>query len=202
MLTGMYVPGDSMLHRASPGPKLLGLLVFSSVLLILASPAGVVGCALVTVAGYGLARLGPAALWCQVRPLRWVVLLLVPFQLWTSGPELAFVSIGTLVVAVAAAGLVTLTTRIADLLDAVTRWLTPVERVSWLGVDAERIALLFALTIRAIPVISDTYRRAGEARRARGLERSPRALLTPFLNGTIRHAQRVGEALIARGVDD
>jgi biotin transport system permease protein len=135
----------------------------------------------------------------QVRPLRWVVVLLVPFQWWTAGWRAAVVVIGTMVALVAAAGLVTLTTRMTALLDLLEVLLRPLRRV---GVQPERVSLLLALTIRAVPVLVGTLSDVRDARRARGLERSPRALLVPVVLRTMRHADRLGEALAARGVDD
>jgi biotin transport system permease protein len=199
MLTSTFRPGTSLLHRSGAGVKLLALLVFSTVLVALQSPLTVV-IGFVLVAGlYGLGGFGPRTLAAQVWPLRWFVLCLLPFQWWTAGWQVAVTVVGTLVVAVAGAALVSLTTRVTDLLDVIERMLGPVRSV---GVDPERVALLLALTIRAVPVIAGTLHEARDARRARGLERSTRALVTPIVVRTIRHADRVGEALAARGIDD
>ena len=199
MLTGLYVAGDSPVHRAPAGLKLLLLVAFSTVLVAGRSLGVAAACAATVAAVYLLAGLGPRLLLAQVWPLRWVLLLLVPFQWWTAGWRAALVVTGTLVVAVAAAGLVTLTTRVTQMLDALTAGLRPLQR---LGIDPERVALLLSLTIRAIPVIAGTMAETRDARRARGLERSTRALLTPLVIRTIRHADRVGDALAARGLDD
>jgi biotin transport system permease protein len=199
MLTSAYQPGTSFLHRSGAGAKLLGLLVFSTVLVAWKSPVTVLAGSLVVVGMYAIAGFGVRTLWAQARPLRWFVLFLLPFQWWTSGPQEAFVVVGTIVVAVVGAALVSLTTRVTDLLDVIARLLEPARAI---GVDPERVALLLALTIRAIPVIAATLHESRDARRARGLERSTRALVTPVVVRTIRHADRVGEALAARGVDD
>jgi biotin transport system permease protein len=199
MLNSTYQPGTSLLHRAGAGGKLLGLLVCSTVLVARRSPVTVlVGVALV-VSLYALAGFGVRTLLSQVRPLRWVVVVLLPFQWWNAGWQMAVVVVGTLVVAVTGAALISLTTRVSDLLDVITRILQPARRV---GVDPDRVALLLALTIRAVPVIAATLDEARDARRARGLERSTRALVTPVVVRTIRHADRVGDALAARGIDD
>ena len=199
MLTSTYQPGTSLLHRSGAGAKLLGLLVFSTVLVAWQSPMKVLG-GFVLVAGlYGLGGFGVRTLVGQVWPLRWFVLFLLPFQWWTAGWQAAVTVVGTLVVAVVAAALVSLTTRVTDLLDVIARLLEPARAI---GVDPERVALLLALTIRAVPVIAGTLQEARDARRARGLEHSTRALVTPIVVRTIRHADRVGEALAARGVDE
>jgi biotin transport system permease protein len=199
MLTSLYRPGTSLLHRSGAGVKLLGLLAFSTVLVALKSPVTVLVGLAVVVGLYGIGGFGLRTLAAQVWPLRWIVLLLVPFQWWTAGWQMAVTVVGTLVVAIVGAALISLTTRVTDLLDVIARLLQPARAV---GVDPERVALLLALTIRAVPVIALTLQEARDARRARGLEHSTRALVTPVVVRTIRHADRVGDALAARGIDD
>jgi len=199
MLTSSYVEGRSFLHRARPGVKLLGLLVVTTAVVVVPSVAGLAVVAGLLVLLTLAAGLGVRTVVDLARPMRWVVLLLTPVQVWTSGWEQAVLVVGGLVVAVVAAGLVTVTTRVADMMDAIVAFLRPLERV---GVDADRVGLAMALTIRSIPVVARTLTECGEARRARGLERSPRALLVPFVVRTVRHAERMGDALVARGLDD
>lgn len=199
MLTGLYRPDTSVLHCTPAAAKLAGLLLLTTVLVALRTPLAVAVGAAITVVTYAVARMRPKDLWAQVRPLRWVALVLVPFQLWSGGPTAAIVVVGTLLVAVGAAGLVTLTTRVTEMLDAMLWLLRPLRR---LGVDPARVALVLSMTIRAIPVLAATFDEVREARRARGLERSPRALITPLVVRTLRHADRLGEALAARGLDD
>ncbi len=199
MLTGAFHPGNSLLHRLSPGLKLLVLLGFTTVLVLWPGPV-TLGTALVfVVAGYAVAGIPARMAWAQVWPMRWWVLVLVPFQVWTAGWRTALDVVGTLVIAVAAASLVTVTTRVSDMIDAIQRGMSPLARV---GVDPERVGLVLALTIRAVPVLMEAFQTHREARAARGAERSPRATLTPVVVRAIRHAQGVGEALAARGVDD
>jgi biotin transport system permease protein len=199
MLTSTYQPGTSALHRSGAGVKLLGLLVFSTALVALRSPVTVLVCFGAVVGLYAVGGFGVRTLVSQVWPLRWIVLPLLPFQWWTAGWQVAVTVVGTLVVAVVGAALISLTTRVTDLLDVIARLLQPARAI---GVDPERVALLLALTIRAVPVIAGTLQEAGDARRARGLEHSTRALVTPIVVRTIRHADRVGDALAARGIDD
>ena len=155
--------------------------------------------ALVVVAAYLVARIPWRVAWAQLRPLRWLVLVLGAAQLVFSGWRLAVAVVGSLVVLVAAAALLTLTTRVSELIDTFTWLVRPLRR---LGVDPDRLALLAALTVRTVPVIAGIRDEVADARRARGLERSPRALLVPLVVRTVRHADHLGEALVARGVDD
>ncbi len=193
-----YVPGSSWLHRASAGAKLLGLAAGMAAVLFVHSPAGVAVAAGLTVllyASVGLARAVPS----QVRPLRWLVLALGLFQTLTAGWTVAVVVTGRIVVAVVLAGLVTLTTRVADLLDVFQRMLRPLRRV---GVESERVALVLALAIRTVPVIAALAAQVRDAQRARGLRAGPRAYAVALVVRSLRHADALGEALAARGLDD
>ncbi|MEP7160391.1 MAG: energy-coupling factor transporter transmembrane protein EcfT [Dermatophilaceae bacterium] len=202
MLTGTYVAGDSPLHRAPPGLKVAVLAVLMLLLVALGGPVAMGAAALLVTGLYALARIPARVAWAQVWPLRWFVLLLVAFQLFSASWVSAVVVCANLVVAVAAASLVTLTTRVEDMRESVTRALVRLRRLGLRGIDPERAGLLIALTIRSIPVIVGLSETARQARVARGLERSVRAFVTPLVVRTVRHADRVGEALIARGVDD
>lgn len=197
-MIGLYRPGGSWAHRCPAGVKLALLLAGTTALVVVRTPAAVVAGALLVAGGYAAAALPPGALTAQLWPLRWFVLVLVPFQWWSGGPKAVVVVVGTLLLSVAAAGLVTLTTRVTAMLDVLVNLLRPARRL----VDPERVALVLALTVRAVPVLAETFAQARDARRARGLERSPRALLVPLVLRTLRHADRLGEALAARGIDD
>ena len=196
---GIYWPGTSLLHRCPAGVK-LGALTFGSLALVVWRGFLALGIAAVVVAlGYGLARIPVPVARAQLRPLRWVLVVLAVAQLLLTGWQLALAVVGSLLVLVAAAALVTLTTRVSALIDTFV-WLARPLRP--LGFDPERLGLMAALTLRTVPVIARIRDEAAEARRARGLERSPRALLVPLVVRTVRHADHLGEALAARGVDD
>ena len=62
--------------------------------------------------------------------------------------------------------------------------------------------LVLAMTIRCIPLLAGVVAEVTEARRARGLGFSLRALAVPVVIGALRTADAMGEALAARGVDD
>jgi len=196
---GLYRAGSSPLHRSPAWLSFLVLAGGTAALVALRSPGTVLVGAVVCAAGYLLAGLGLRTLAATAWGLRFVVVLLVPYQAWVGGWRAVVEVVGTLLVAVAAAALVTMTTRVSEVLDLAVRLLSPLRR---LGVDPERAGLVLALTVRAVPVLAVTARGVDEARRARGSGRSPRALLVPFVVRTVRHADRLGEALVARGVDD
>lgn len=198
-MIGFYVPGNSVLHRAPAGPKLAVLAVFLLVLSLLRSPLALAAGAGLLLIGAAASRVGWRPVVAQVRPVLPITVLIAVFQWWLAGPRTAVLVAGSLLIAVASAGLVTLTTRTQDILDALVTALGPLRRA---GVDPERIGLLLALTIRSVPVLVALGGEVRDARRARGAERSMRAFAVPFVIRALRHADRLGEALAARGVDD
>ena len=198
-LTGAYVPGGSLLHRLPVGGKLAGLAAACTVLLLLRSPWAMAVAVGVVVLLFAVARVGVAAAWAQVRPVRWFAVALFGMQLVFADLPSAVLVTSRVVLAVALAGLVTLTTRTSAMMTALERGLSPLRRV---GVDPFRLSLLLSLTIRSVPVIADLAGRVREAQRARGVEWSMRAFAVPLVVGALRHADALGEALSARGLDD
>lgn len=195
-----YQPGDSLLHRLPAGLKIL--LVCALILAVSLSvrdawhvlPALGFAAAL-----YAIGRIRPRAAWDQVRPVLPMLLAILVLQWIVADLDTALRVSGALLVAVAVAGLVALTTKVSDMLDAVTRAAQPLRRV---GVSPDRVALVLVLTIRAIPLLARQLRQVTEARKARGLGMSIRALVVPTVLGALTTADQLGDALAARGVDD
>lgn len=198
-LSGAYVAGTSPLHRTPAGIKLIALAVACTALLLARTPLWVGVAAAAVIVLYAAARVGAAAAWAQVRPLRWFVLVLLAVQLLITDPTSAVSLTARIVLAVALAGLVTLTTRMSELMAAMERGLSPLRRV---GVDPARVSLVMSLAIRSVPVVAGIAGRVRDAQRARGQERSIRAFAVPLVVGVLRHADTLGEALQARGIDD
>ncbi|QBS44472.1 energy-coupling factor transporter transmembrane protein EcfT [Nocardia sp. CS682] len=199
-MIGLYRPGDSLLHRLPAGVKLLLLIVSIVTATVLVRSPIQVGLVGVVVAGlFALARIPFGVAVAQLRPMVWMLVIIAVFQVLITSPARAVVVCGVLLISVALAALVTLTTRVTDLLDTVTRALGPLRRI---GVDPERVGLLLALAIRCVPLLAGIVHEVGEARRARGLQWSMTALVTPVLVRALRTADAMGDALAARGVDD
>ncbi|MFC8046665.1 energy-coupling factor transporter transmembrane component T family protein [Nocardia sp. NPDC057353] len=199
-MIGLYRPGTSPLHRLPAGVKLVLLLVsIVAAAVLVRTPVQVAAAGAVVAALYAVARIPVRVALAQLRPVFWVLLLIAVFQVLVTSPARAVVVCGVLLVSVALAALVTLTTRVSAVLDAVTVGLAPLRRV---GVDTDRLGLLLALAIRCVPLLAGIVHDVAEARRARGLQWSMTALVTPVLVRALRTADAMGEALVARGVDD
>lgn len=197
---GLYHPAASVLHRLPAGAKLAGLLVaLVAVTVAVREPWQLAPAAAVLVAAYAVARIPVRVALSQLRPVLWMLLFVGAFQVVFTGWRRALVVCGVLLLSVAAAALVTLTTRVIDMLDAVQRLLAPLRRF---GVNPDRVGLVLAMTLRCIPLLAGLVSDVTEARKARGLGFSVRALAVPVVIGALRTADAMGEALAARGVDD
>ena len=202
-MIGLYRPGTSLLHRA-PALVKLGLLAVAMVLVgLVADPLVLAGEFVVVVALYAVARIPPTAAWPQIGPILWILVFAVPVQVLVAGGSMAGwttagLMAGRLLVAVALAPLFTLTTTVTAVLEAFQILLRPFRR--W--VDADRVGLLVALTIRCIPLVAEIVREVLDARRARGAQGSVVALAVPVVVRSLYAADAIGEALAARGLDD
>lgn len=196
---GVYRPGTSVLHRAPVGAKLLGLILLSVAVVALNGWAAIAGqLALAAVLGT-IARLQPRATGRALRGVLIFAVVVALLQWWWSGPERAVESVADLMTLAVLALTLSTTTATVDLLDAFTRWMRPLRRV---GVDPDRVALTISMTIGAIPGTMALAAETRDAARARGLERSPRAYLTPFVIRVVARAHETGAALQARGLGD
>ncbi|MET4638594.1 energy-coupling factor transporter transmembrane protein EcfT [Mycetocola sp. 2940] len=197
MLT-LYRPGTSVLHRAPAGPKSLVLLLVVCAVSLLPSTLWAAGAVTVVtgaaylVAGFGLADLGR-----QVVALRWLILITMSGQLLFLGPEPAIANTFRVLATILLAALLSRTTRLSDLLDALERGLRPLAR---LGVDSERVALILTVAMATVPVLGRLAGGVREAQRARGAPANLAVFVVPFLVVALKHADELGDALSARGV--
>jgi len=197
-MIGVFHPGTSLVHRAPALVKLGVLAVIVTMVALLGSLVWLGAASVLVVVLFAVARVPFALAWRQVVPILWVLAFAVPVQVIFGGWEAAALMALRLVLAVALAALYTLTTPVSATLDAMQALLRPFRR--W--VDADRIGLALALTIRCVPLLADLVREVLEARKARGAEGSILALAVPVIVRALRTAEHLGEALTARGFDD
>jgi biotin transport system permease protein len=197
-MIGVYHPGTSLVHRA-PALVKLGVLALVVTTVALLPSLTALAVASVAVAGlFALARVPFRVAWQQVSPILWVLAFAVPVQWIFAGWEAAATMGVRLVLAVALAAVYTLTTPVSETLDAMQVLLRPFRR--W--IDPDRVGLALALAIRCVPLLAELVREVLEARKARGAEGSPTAFAVPVIVRALRTADHLGEALMARGVDD
>ena len=197
---GVYVDTDSPVHGLPAIWKFPLLLVFIiSGPLVARTPLVAVGLVVLVLVVYIIARIPARTAWNQWWPVLPVLLVLGVFQWWQRGLDLAVTTVAVIFSAVMAAMLLTLTTRLEALMDAVEKMLRPWARF---GLPVETITLAISLTIRLIPLQLATVTDVLDARKARGAGFSVVAFGTPVLIRSIRRARNIGDALHARGAGD
>lgn len=192
-----YRPGVSIVHRMQAGPKLT---LFAALALVSSAyphdgwsvaVSIVIVCALYLVAG-----LPVKVLVIEMWRLRWLALVLGS-ALWIFvSPLTAWVSTARVISLIVLAALLTITTRMGDLLAVLHRMLMPLRRI---GVDADAVAMTISLALTMIPVVAGFAQDLREAQRARGIRLGLRVTV-PLMVRTLRHADEVGDALAARGL--
>jgi biotin transport system permease protein len=198
-LFGLYVPGDSWLHRLGVGVKYLLLVALTVPVLVIAAPVPSLAVLATTMLLVATARVGgrlgfslPLALWI-------LLAVLGGYQVVVGRPDLAIVVSANLVTAIYASRLLTLTTPGPVLIDALVGFLRPLRR---LGVNPEQVGLAVAIMVRSVPLLLDSFRQVREAAVARGRERNLFALVTPVVVRAVGQAQATGAALAARGLGE
>lgn len=198
MSVGLYVPGPSPVHAVPAGVKLLGLLGVCTGLLFVHSAPVLAGVGLVLAGLYRVAGLRAREVGWALRPLAVLLPCLFVLHALLADWRTAMVLVLRAAVLLGLATLVTLTTRVSDMLEVLERALGPLR---WVGLSPSRVGLMLALTVRFIPVLFAHLEEIREAQRARGLEHDVRAVLVPLLVKTLRMADALTDALEARCFD-
>ncbi|HET7415327.1 MAG TPA: energy-coupling factor transporter transmembrane component T [Arthrobacter sp.] len=198
-LLGSYMPGNSPVHRAPLWLKFTVVVLASAVVLGFQQLPVTVVVLLVVIAVSRLAGLGLPVVLRPVLTMAPVLLVLGAYQWWLHNAVVGAVVVLNILVCVLAARLIPLTTPGQRLLDGMVSAARPFR---FLGADPERFGLTLSLMIRSIPYLLGSVSDVRDAARARGLERSPRALLVPVVINAVAYANRTGEALAARGLGE
>lgn len=184
-------------HDWPAGAKLAGLCVATGGLFLIRDPlaqaailAGVVGLHALPGRAFLISGL------IRLRILWPFVLVVMVWHGITGAIGQGAVIVLRMVSAVALANLVTMTTRLSDMI-AVVRWLTtPLRR---LGLSTRALELSIALVIRMTPVLLDKGRRLSDAWAARSPRRASWRIVAPFAILALDDADQVADALRARG---
>lgn len=196
---GLHQPGTSPLHRAPAAAKLLALAAAGTAVVLVRGPLSAAVALGVAVTAHLVAGLQ----WHRTRRglvgFAIVALVVGVYQTWARGWQVGFETAADLLALVLLATVVTATTRADDLLDTLRRAARPLRHV---GLSPETVALAVSLMLRSVPVLVQATLESRDAARARGLDRSPRALVVPAAVRMVGHARATGEALAARGLGE
>ena len=194
----LYVPGRSLVHRLPAGAKLLALAAGSSILFIVTGiPVHAAELVAVLVL-FQVAGLPWREVFDQLRP---ALVFLVPiflFHAFVTGWALGLETVLRILVLLLLAVMVTLTTRLSDMIDVLERIMNPLRLV---GINPAKVSMMLSMVIRLIPLMMREAGEILEAQRARGLDRNAIALLVPLLIKALKMADDLSDAMDARGYD-
>lgn len=132
----------------------------------------------------------------QLRILWLFVLVVIAWHWWLLELLQGLTIIIRMICAVALANLVTMTTKLSDMIDVVRFLAQPLKRF---GLNSKILELSVALVIRMIPVLLHKGQNLSMAWRARSTRRSGWRIILPFTLIALDDADHVAQALRARG---
>jgi biotin transport system permease protein len=196
MLT-LTSPVPTPWHRLPAGAKLAGLFLFTMLLFAVDTPWALVPVAVAVAAlylpgGKVFVRHGLRLL----RPLLPFVAVVAIWHIATGKAEYGALICLRLLSGIGLANLVTMTTRLSDIVAVIERLAAPLARF---GIRPRLLGLAVALVIRFIPVTAERMARLTEAWRARSARRAGWRIALPATLGALDDAEHVAEALRARG---
>jgi len=181
--------------------KLGALFAISTALFVVDQYAIMVSLLLLSMLLYRSVGFSQRLYWEQFRPVKWFILFLFISQFWIIDWQTAGNACARLLLVIALANLLTMTTPTVLMISAIERGLAPLTR---LGVGVHKISLAISLVLRFIPMLHQLMTEMQHAQYARGGHqvgriKAAKTLLLPFIINTMRQADQIAEALEARG---
>ena len=220
---GQFYPVASPLHSLDPRAKILCVAMLAIGLFLIDSVAGFLVAAAVVGVLIVMSRVPLGTFLRLLRPVAFIVVLTVVFQVLFSregrtlfewgvvevhagGMLMGFLLAGRILLLVAVAGLLTATTAPVALADGIEDLLSPLEKLRF---PAHEVAMMMTIALRFIPTLDEEFRKVTAAQAARGADfgeggllRRSRALipvLVPLTVGAFRRADELAEAMESRG---
>lgn len=187
---GHYVAGESIVHRTDAQVKLVLVAAYTIALFLLTGWIGLGACAALAAAGYALARLPLALAFRGLKPVLFILVFTVALNAFTfdvaSGSDGAARDIALIgafgfspqglanglffslriVLFAAATSLLTYTSPLIGIVDAIRSLISPLARFK---VPVEDAAIVCAMTLRFVPATVEEAERIARAQQSRGL---------------------------------
>lgn len=222
---GSYVPGNSPLHRLDPRAKLIMCIAYVILVFFANSWATCLLLLLALMATIISSQVSFKMYWRGIKPLAWIILITVIFQMLfsTGGPvywRWGIISVtrdGLLnsliiffrfMVIITASTVLTATTPTLRIADALSWFMQPLKTVK---VPVNQITLMISIALRFIPTIMDEAVKIANAQRSRGMnldegnivKRLMRMvpILIPLFVDSFKRAEELATAMEARGYD-
>jgi energy-coupling factor transport system permease protein len=220
---GQFYPVASPLHALDPRAKILATAILVAGLFLVNSVTGFLVLAAAFVLLVAASRVPPVTFLSLLRPVAFIVVLTVLFQVFFTREgstlfEWGFLEIHSgglrmglflalrILLLVSAAGLLTATTAPVALADGIEDLLSPLKKLRF---PAHEVAMMMTIALRFIPTLHEEAQKITRAQAARGadfseggLVRRVRAMLpvlVPLTIGAFRRADELAEAMESRG---
>ena len=131
-----------------------------------------------------------------LKPLWPVVVAIFLTQWYVADLTAGIASIARFALMILLADLVTMSTPMQEMMDALARLLKPLRHI---GLDFTKLSFCIALVVRFVPLLLETWQTHAEAWRARTGRRANWRMIAPYLANVLRIADHMGESLDARG---
>lgn len=197
---GIYLPGDSPAHRWPAWIKYLLMFGMGLPPFFLANLwVSAASLALSVIILLVLARI-PPGIGLSLPVMFWVMMgILVGYHALFTTLTTGVLYLLNLLTALCYARILTMTTPVGALMDAVAKGLRPLEAI---GVNSQKAALAFALMWRSIPYLLGSVAEVRAAARARGIQAHALRFITPVIVGAVGYGLTTGDAIRARGLDE
>lgn len=196
MLT-LSIAGHSWAHKLPVGLKLLVLSIMTVVLFPLTSIIVQLVVCLAIIALYlSVGRSFTQQGLQSLRPLAWFVILVMVFHVFLRDIDGGIVVVLRMLILVALANFVTMTSKLSDFISLFEWLLTPFSRF---GVNVAAIGLAIAMVIRFTPVFITRGSALSQSWRARSNKRAGWRIILPLGLSALDDANHVAIALRARG---
>ncbi|WP_042995299.1 energy-coupling factor transporter transmembrane component T family protein [Bartonella quintana] len=194
-MIGLYLPGETFIHKLKPGIKLLFFTVCGTTILMVSSIPILVLLLLFVALFYRVAKVPFSTVLKQFKSMGLFLVLIFVFQAifinWLIGVEVIL----RLIILFSLSLLVSFTTRVSDMVASIEAGLQPFR---CFGINPLKVSMVVSMTIRFIPLLSEKFNEVREAQRVRGFNTNIAALAIPLIIRTMRMASEVAEALEAR----
>lgn len=195
MIANLYIDGNTIIHRASPMLKIVGLIIITTLLLVFDVWFMLGAIAAGNILLYMIAKISPKVMIQQLRFAFPMLVFFFVFQLIIHDLWEAIFIISRLIVILLLGNLLTLTTKTSRLMDSIEYHL---RHLSIIGVNPAKISLTFSLCLRFIPVLATITKEVMEAQKARGLHKNVIAVIAPIIIRSLKMADDISDAIEAR----
>lgn len=224
---GQYLPGKSAVHRLDPRTKIL-LMILYITMIFLITDRGLKGLILFTIPAallafmFYVAEVPASYILSSLKPVKWLLVFMFVINVFFTKGDTVLLSIWKiriakesllqalfimlrLVLLIAGASMLTLTTSPIALTDGLEKLLSPLKKI---GFPAHELAMVMTIALRFIPTLLEETDRIRKAQTARGADfesgnlieraKSMIPILVPLFVSAFRRADELAMAMESR----